>query len=98
MRWHDGASLVSNLRESCVKARSCVEVWMYMAKMRPTRRELGAIDPNGIMHMHRCDVPLDDAPSGQPPVARQRGDSQPGWRSNLNCWNDVQFKFDTIFI
>ena len=40
---------------------------MYMAKMRPTRRELGAIDPNGIMHMHRCDVPLDDAPSEKPP-------------------------------
>ena len=31
------------------------------------RRELGAINPNGIMHMHRCDVPLDDAPSEKPP-------------------------------
>jgi len=69
-----------------------------MAKMRPMRRELRAIDQNGIMHMHGCDVPLDDAPSGQPPVARQRGDSQPGWRSNLNCWSDVQYQFDTIFI
>jgi len=69
-----------------------------MAKMRPMRRELRAIDQNGIMHMHGCDVPLDDAPSGQPPVPRQRGDSQPGWRSNLNCWSDVQYQFDTIFI
>ena len=69
-----------------------------MAKMRPMRRELRAIDQNGIMHMHGCDVPLDDAPSGQPPVPRQRGDSQPGWRSNLDCWGDVQYQFDTIFI
>ena len=34
-----------------------------MAKMRPMRRELRAIDQNVIMHMHGCDVPLDDAPS-----------------------------------
>ena len=66
--------------------------------MRPTRSELRAIDPNGIMHMHRCDVPLDDAPSEQPPVRGQRGDSQPGWRSNLNCSNDAQCQCDTIFI
>ena len=69
-----------------------------MAKMRPMRRELRAIDQNGIMHMHRCDVPLDDAPSEKPAVSRQRGDSQPGWQSNLNCWSDVQYQFDTIFI
>ena len=36
--------------------------------MRPMRRELRAIDQNVIMHMHGCDVPLHDAPSGQPPV------------------------------
>ena len=37
-----------------------------MAKMRPTRSELRAIDPNGIMHMHICDVPLDDLLSEKP--------------------------------
>ena len=69
-----------------------------MAKMRPMRHELRDIDQNFIMHMHGCDIPLDDTPSGQPPVTRQRGDSQPGWRLNLNCWGDVQYQFDTIFI
>ena len=57
------------------------------------RRELRAIDQNGIMHMHGCDVPLDDAPSEKPPSQDSvEIRNLAGGQLNLNCWNDVQYQ------
>ena len=65
---------------------------MHAKKEADAKRTKGH-ERNSMMHVHRQDVPLDDAPSAQLPVARTRCDALKAVLAETNFSNWRPFFF-----